>query len=334
MQPSKLKSQPAARLALPYRHGFTLVELLVVIAIIGVLVSLLLPAVQAARETARRNTCINNLRQIGLSLHQYHNAHKRFPLGSTGRNPKRLSASYGSKIRTPFLVFLFPFLEESAVYRAYDFEKAGNLQTQDPLSPINNRLVMWTCPSDDPHIGGSCEGNNAQDNKGNYGVNWGTWTFVHQLERCDDERLPAADCLVAPFHLEFGAAIRQITDGTSHTLALMEMIQAPSDFGTPCDRRGRIWNDEAGCYQLMTRYGPNAADPDRTRCVDTPQDNLPCNRTGNVPRQEFLSARSRHPGGVNVLLCDGSTHYTSNDVDLELWQAMATMAEGETVASE
>ena len=314
------------------RAAFTLVELLVVIAIIGILVALLLPAVQAARESARRNSCVNNIRQIGLALHQYHGVHSRFPFGSEGRNPSHRAAVYQpGKIRTPFLVYLFPFLEESAIFEAYDFQLGGNLQTQDPDSPINNRLAVWSCPSDEEHIGGSCEANNAQDAKGNYGLNWGVWTFAQQTEQCDVDSVAPKDCLIAPFHLEFGARFAQITDGTSKTLAFMEMLQAPSDFGTPCDRRGRIWNDESGCYQIMARFGPNTDQPDITRCVDRTDIGLPCRRRFNLPRNEYVSSRSRHPGGVNVMLCDGSSHFVTDDVDLATWQALATMAEGEPV---
>ena len=315
---------------LGHRPGFTLVELLVVIAIIGILIALLLPAVQQARESARRTECNNKVRQIGLSLHQYHDAIGRFPLGSQGRNANHRSAPYqAGVIRTPFLVYLFPYLEEAGVYGAYDFTRNGNIQTQDPRSPINNRLGSWTCPSDEPHIGGSCEANNAQDAKGNYGVNWGIWTFAQQSEPCGMALTPPADCHIAPFHLEFGARIAQITDGTSHTMAIMEMLQAPSDRGTPCDRRGRIWNDESGCYQVMARRPPNTPEPDFTRCVDRPELNLPCSRTGNAPTQEYMSSRSRHPGGVHVLLCDGSGHFVTDSIELATWQALSTMAAGD-----
>ncbi len=312
-------------------RAFTLVELLVVIAIIGVLISLLLPAVQAARESARGNSCRNKLKQIGLSLHQYHDAIGQLPLGSQGRNSdsaRRFNYRSGV-IRTAFLIYLFPYLEEGAVYDRYDFKIATNQQTQMVTSPINNRLDIWSCPSDEPFTGQQCEGGNAQDHKGNYGVNWGQYTFAFQSQRCQDERIAPDDCHIAPFHLQFGARFGQIRDGLSNTAALVEMLQAPAE--DRCDRRGRIWNDEAGCYQVMFRFPPNTAEPDVTRCTHRPELNLPCQPKSNFPQDEFISARSRHPGGVHLLLCDGSVHHSADGVDVDVWRAYSTIDSEEVI---
>src|SRR5829696_5406220 len=105
--------------------GFTLVELLVVIAIIGVLVALLLPAIQAAREAARRTQCINRMRQLGIALQNYHDTNKRFPIGSQGHNLASATLAHGGgPVRTAFAVFLFPFIEEGALFQQYDFTKS------------------------------------------------------------------------------------------------------------------------------------------------------------------------------------------------------------------
>jgi hypothetical protein len=296
-----------------------------------VLISLLLPAVQAARESGRANSCRNKLKQIGLSLQQYHDVKGQLPLGSQGRNSNsgRRFGYQSGVIRTAFLIYLFPYLEEGAVHASYDFKIATNQQTQMVASPINGRLEIWTCPSDEQFTGQQCEAGNAQDHKGNYGVNWGKHTFAFQSQQCQDEGEAPDDCHIAPFHLQFGARFSQIRDGLSNTAALVEMLQSPAE--DRCDRRGRIWNDEAGCYQVMFRFPPNAADPDITRCVDRPELNLPCISRSNIPQDEFLSARSRHPGGVHLLICDGSVHHVADGVDLEVWQAYSTIDSEEVV---
>ena len=153
--------------------------------------------------------------------------------------------------------------------------------------------------------------------KGSYGVSWGEGTFYDPVK-------PAA------FYLEYGARIRDISDGTSKTLAMMEMLQAPAEKGDPVDRRGRIWNDDSGCYQIMTRTLPNTEEPDVSRCVDRPELGMPCTAGGG--QNDYLASRSRHPGGVQVLLCDGSTHFIDDEIALEIWRALSSRAGGEVVS--
>ena len=252
--------------------GFTLVELLVVIAIIGILVALLLPAVQAAREAARRTACKNNFRQLGIAMQNFHDVNKAFPIGGRGVNPATADYQSGGPPRTPFCIFLFPYLEETNKYELYDFDFNAIGQTQGTV--MGERLDIWTCPSDEPQLATSCGGGALIETKGNYGVNWGTDTFYRP--KPNDVLWPV---LRSPFWIEFGASIRQITDGTTKTLAMMEMVQAPSESGTPCDRRGRIWNEDSSCYQIMTRFGPNSNAQDNGWCVDRPEIGLPCIRS-------------------------------------------------------
>ena len=294
-------------------RAFTLVELLVVIAIIGILISLLLPAVQAAREAARRIQCANNLRQLGLAMHNYHAAHGSFPPGAIGINPATGNQGEGGRIRTPFVAFLLPYIEETARYDIYDFSRSGFRQA----AVVGTYMSVWNCPSDTPHRMWHAD-DSFQEHKGNYGVIWGQNTYMDQVKR-------------SPFFLDYGASIAHIRDGTSNTLAMTEMLQAPSEQGQPIDRRARIWNDGSSCYQISTKLTPNSSAPDTGRCADRPEMGLPCINSGGNPPQDYMGARSRHPGGVHALMCGGSVHFASESIQLDVWQALSSQAGGEPI---
>jgi prepilin-type N-terminal cleavage/methylation domain-containing protein/prepilin-type processing-associated H-X9-DG protein len=297
------------------RAGFTLIELLVVISILAMLIALLLPAVQAAREAARRIQCTNNMKQLGLSLHHYHDIHERFPPGSVGRDPV---TALGGSYRIPFCVALLPFLEQDQVFAAYNmnvsFQNPGNSTTR------LTKLDTFQCPSDVPVL--FINGNSvAFDHKGNYGVNWGPDTYTNQQ--------PGG----APFYVNYGAVFADFIDGTSNTLAMMEMRQAPSRIAGALDRRGRLWNDDSSCYQITARQTPNSVDPDFGICGNDPSNNLPCiNMTSQ--RDHFLTARSQHVGGLNTLFCDGSVHFFKETIAGATWKSLSTMRGGEVFAAD
>jgi len=213
-------------------------------------------------------------------------------------------------------------------------------QYNKPNSPVGSLIPTFQCPSDTSQNATACN-QNANDWKGNYGINWGAYVSACQRPKSlpspptgnsdGDCPAPHPQLRFAPFHYSFGAKISQITDGTSSTLAMMEMIQPPSIFNVDkCDRRGRIWNEKAGCYTLMTRNPPNSANPDECNCRDDYLD-APCQdlEQGIARRASHTASRSRHPGGVNILMCDASAHFISDNIELAVWRAMSSMANGE-----
>jgi prepilin-type processing-associated H-X9-DG protein len=325
------------------------VELLVVIAIIGVLVALLLPAIQAAREAARRSQCANNLRQLGIALQNYHSANNLFPPGNLGyRNPNNIlqlrtannPTDPGFVPFTPHLVFMLPYLEESARFNLYDRRVDWDRQQPDVLAKLSGPLPTYQCPSDEGRImevttGGPSGSVNFQDHKGNYGVSWGSFSYIDQYDQTiigEPTNLFATgveDHYRAAFATGWGASIGQISDGTSNTLAMLEMIQAPSEVGG-VDRRARIWNHISGTYQISTRLQPNSTEKDQTVCKDRPESGLPCS-ISSAENSAHIASRSRHPGGVHVVMCDGSSHFVIDSIDSLVWKGLSSIDGAEAV---
>jgi prepilin-type N-terminal cleavage/methylation domain-containing protein len=300
------------------KMGFTLVELLVVIAIIGILVGLLLPAVQAAREAARRMQCGNNLHQLGIALHNYALMANRFPTGAIGRNPNNGDYTNDNRQpfvkRTPFIRHMLAVLEQGNRSNFYDDQINWHVQPASNNEIVFGYLSVWNCPSDTSQ---RMETNSQRDYKGNYGVNWGAET---QMVTVATQR--------GPFYWLYGARFGDIADGTSNTFAMMEMLQAPTPTGSPIDRRGRPWNEDSSCYQVSTNLSPNSRAPDRGICFNQASIGLPCINGGSIA-QYTMAARSRHTGGIQVALCDGSTQFISESIDIQTYRALSTQAGGE-----
>jgi prepilin-type N-terminal cleavage/methylation domain-containing protein/prepilin-type processing-associated H-X9-DG protein len=293
------------------RKGFTLVELLVVIAIIGILIALLLPAVQAAREAARRTQCLNNLKQWGLAMHMYLDVYGVFPPGTirgSGWQPDGYTGPDGEHRRQSFVLSLWPYLEENNLDIAYDHN--WSFFAEQNLKVIVQQFPMYFCPNDRQ---GFWKGDRYIRSRGNYIVCWGNGNYW-QLNR---------NFTTAPFGPNRQSKAADIGDGLSKTMFMSEVIQAAVD--EHFDFRGDFFNDDQSCAQYMTHNTPNSG-VDSTVCVDA-QLPAPCLRTS----QESVAARSYHPGGVNVQFGDGSARFVTDGIALATWQAMGSSDWGDVV---
>jgi prepilin-type N-terminal cleavage/methylation domain-containing protein/prepilin-type processing-associated H-X9-DG protein len=309
------------------RVGFTLVELLVVIAIIGVLVALLLPAVQAAREAGRRMTCQNHIRQWVLAMHNMHDATGSLPEPNRN-NPRR-----------NWVVYTWPYIENQSVALAFD-EK---VPFHAPPNTIQNTFdgvyaksaPIYYCPSDRP--GAMWQGDPYWRARGNYVINWGNFKVPHE-ETLEAMEASGKKVALAPFgwknlqNPDFPRLtdFSEFTDGTSNTMLLSETVFPNAD--TDFDIRGDMLNDGDPCTQFMTINTPNTTVADVSRFVPTPidPDDPPYTNVGGANAHK--AARSRHSGSVTVAFGDGSVRMIQDSVAPVVWQAMGSMNGEEVVA--
>ena len=331
-QKSKIKNQKSAR-------AFTLVELLVVIAIIGILIAMLLPAVQSAREGARRTTCTNNLKQLGLAHHTYHAAEEQFPVGFVNDNCAINSYCPYNYPQTSYMLRLFPYFERNAQFDGMDFSVAwwewGNWSAEVTGAAMETLI----CPSD---IGLKIIPANSIPTTGETNTplaksNYLAFFNGFQLRDIGNERDPRTQ---AAFGSNRGASIGKISDGTSTTMLMAEYLRgissSPGFFG---DNRGFFWTFQAGGSALFTRTTPNSSAPDvlvsdRNWCernMNVPEQNLPCVKSSGDWSDTTATSRSRHFRGVHVLMADGHVRFVSDDINLGLWRALATIGGGEIV---
>jgi prepilin-type processing-associated H-X9-DG protein len=294
------------------------VELLVVIAIIGVLVALLLPAVQAAREAARRMQCSNNLKQFGLAMQNYHDTFLLLPCAG---NAKTKRFGWTSQ--------LWQFYEQTGISSNYNYQlafyEAPNTVKNTFNGVLCTKIKMYYCPSDRPNA--MWQGDTYWRTRGNYVVNWGPITQPYTP--------PGPPQFAAPFgYTDFSSVtlprqtrFAEITDGLSNTVLMSEVTFPKMD--TSKDQRGDINNND-GANRFMTINTPNrGTDFMGGQWCETRVD-APC--TPNAANQHY-TARSRHPKGVMVALCDGSVRFASNNVALATWQGVSTMNGGESLGN-
>jgi len=301
------------------RSAFALVELLVVIAIIGILIALLLPAVQAAREAGRRTQCVNHMKQWGLAMHNYEGTHKVLPYPNSRKGG---SSGCGSVVglRISYPPFLWPYIEQKALHDQYDFDMPFHHPYGQPRGTGNEPIVMakvavYFCPSDREGMWLPPADDHSRS-RGNYVLNWGAADFCQNTSVYPDYQ-------PSPFGPNRSAKFRDIRDGLTNTMLMSEVLQAIED--THFDFRGDILNDDVTCAQYMTLNTPNAG-VDSNICVD-PERPAPCHRGS----QRHVAARSNHPDGVNVVMGDGSVHFMADSIALDVWQALGSMDGREVV---
>lgn len=298
-----------------HSRGFTLVELLVVIASIGILIALLLPAVQAAREAARRSQCTNNLKQLALGAHNFHDNNLMLPRGADG-------CCFGT-----WQVRVLPYMEQGNLAEQYQENPVRYSAAPNTSDVTTHRILSLTCPSDQPaQPTGSITSHNYAGNFGNTGygrqatlngVTWQGAPFMYNSE-------------TIPVELRKVTRFGEILDGLSNTLLFAEVIQ-----GQGLDLRGFTWWGDASSF--TTYLAPNDPSPDRiytaSYCQDTSvrRENPPC-AVSTTTDPTMFAARSRHAGGVMAALTDGSVRMFSQNISLGLWRGLGTTRGSEIVS--
>jgi len=305
------------------RKGFTLVELLVVIAIIGILIALLLPAVQAAREAARRMQCSNNMKQIGLGLHNYMSALGTFPPGAFGRRVSGTDFPGHDDGGWGFPVLILDYLEQDSLHGLVDINLG-----QETNAPIRYRLIsIYTCPSRGP------DGYSDSSGKIEVGGSDLRW-FLHYLgvmgardrnayqnnalyPRPEEPRANGGYCMNGILHRDGRVRMRDITDGVTHTMMVGEHSWDsntyrpwPNGIGDSGGGAGCACAKNIGEYSHLNSLGIEV--------------------WGQNDEYNNVSFGSQHAGGgAHFLFADGSVHMIAADVELALLKAAATMNEAE-----
>ena len=332
--------------------AFTLVELLVVIAIIGVLVSLLLPAVQAAREAARRTSCMNNMRQLGLALQNHHDSMKHLPAGIVTEAD---DDDFKTGLHSGF-VYLLPYLEQTAVHDAYQFDEPWT--SNDNLLVAQMSIQTLLCPSNSSVVPLAGDLLETLDTKPtDYAFSKGPLAYL-----CTEK--PAGR---GAFDVNSNIRFAQVTDGLSNTFGLGEAASSEDlKSNSICigveELMGQVWtkaNLDGGCsgshigghgsVLAATSQNPGTDGLFSTDAVAS-DDDIILARLNSEPARSSVDMSTGsdctdrldnirgfyayHPGGAHFVYLDGSVHYLNESISLEVYRALSTIADGEIIDSE
>lgn len=341
-------------------RGFTLIELLVVIAIIAVLIALLLPAVQQAREAARRSQCKNNLKQIGLALHNYHDVHQCFPIGCMYRIRPTFSSAESN--RTSWLARILPYLDQGALFDMIDFDVHGPNATAIPKSEggtdfnarqksngaLATQLAVYRCPTD-PNgveslrrpdvapgnyagnigISNSISGSEAWTNATNQATNPPHGTYLAGNGAWASIVLNGGNT-TGIFASNSNTPIGSVTDGTSNTVMVGEIlvgflvhrsVSSTKDNGCMTGTEANQQNIRGWSWMYGASDSAWAFNALRVPNQGT-RDCEASNVAINAP------ARSMHTGGVQVTMADGSVRFITENINLSLWQNICGRSDG------
>jgi len=322
------------------RSGFTLIELLVVIAIIAVLIALLVPAVQKVREAAARSQCQNNLKQMGLALHSYHDTYKRFPPGCAADQPPfgTVNSNWGSS----WMVYILPYIEQNALYSKLTFNGSSGYNNSNNGPFLTNVIIpIYQCPSSPfPALDGNTGTSNPVMRPHYTGIAGGTWQLAgvtgyteNRLSNNGNQN-SGGGVLYPNSKVTFGG----ITDGTSNCLLVAEQ----NNFIVDNNGAKQKWNS-AGPHGWSMGAGNNQEPPsyqDRPFNTTTvryqinyqggwsdggccnPANGVSSNTGGNIP------LNSAHTGGINALRGDGSVSFLTSSLTLQALMQLATRDDG------